>query len=105
LCWVEDGNIYCGSYWSLKLDHNHPDYVAVFLGELGHLSSSEQRYWRSFNVPPDGDMSEVPIRRSILGQWADADEPALAFKAAYSRFREDWRATAGWVLFRPLGPV
>lgn len=101
---VEDGNLYCGSYWSLKLDNNHPDYVVVFLGDLGNLSSTEQRYWRSFNVPPDGAMSEVAIRRSILGQWADADEPALAFKAAYSRFRQDWRATSGWELFKPLGP-
>jgi hypothetical protein len=86
------------------LDNNHPDYVVVFLGDLGHLSSTEQRYWRSFNVPPDGAMSEVAIRRSVLGQWADADEPALAVKAAYSRFRQDWRATTGWDLFKPLGP-
>lgn len=96
--------MYCGGYWSLRLDNSHRDYVIVYLGDLGKLSHKEQLYWKSFNVVPDGGVSEVAFRRGILGQWADTDEPALAFKATYERFREAWREKFGWDLFKPLNP-
>lgn len=99
---VEDGVLFCGSYWSLRLDNNHPDYVTVYLGDLGHLSHAEQLYWKSLNVVPDGEMSEVAFRRGMLGEWTDADDPALAFKVAYEQFREDWSSTLGWELYKPL---
>ena len=35
------------------------------LGDLGHLYSSEQKYWRSFNVKPDGGFSDVAFRRGF----------------------------------------
>ncbi|WP_436789640.1 hypothetical protein [Yinghuangia sp. YIM S10712] len=101
---VEDGHVYCGGYWSLRLDNNHRDYVVVYLGDLGHLSHTEQLYWKSFNTVPDGTPSEVAFRRGILGQWTDADEPALAFKASYRRFRDRWSEKFGWDLFKDLNP-
>lgn len=100
---VEDGNLYCGGYWSLRLDNNHPEYVTAYLGDLGKLAHKEQLYWKSFNVMPDGEISQVAFRRGILGEWADADDPALAFKAAYGDFRDRWREKFGWDLFKPLG--
>lgn len=101
---VEDGNLYCGSYWSLRLDNSHREYVVVYLGDLGKLSHKEQLYWKSYNTSPDGGVSEVAFRRGILGEWADTDEPALAFKANYERFRTRWREKHGWELFKPLKP-
>ena len=99
---VEDSHLYCGGYWGLRLDNNHRDYVVVYLGDLGKLSHKEQLYWKSFNVVPDGNVSDVAYQRGILGEWADADEPALAFKASYGRFRDDWHECFGWNLFKPL---
>ncbi|WP_157099325.1 hypothetical protein [Microbispora sp. ATCC PTA-5024] len=99
---VEDGIVYCSGYWSLRLDNNHRDYVVVYLGDLGKLSHKEQLYWKSFNVVPDGGVSDVAFRRGILGQWLSPDEPALAFKAMYERFRVHWRERFGWDLFKPL---
>ncbi|MFI1955904.1 hypothetical protein ACH437_29395 [Streptomyces xinghaiensis] len=101
---VEDGHVYCGGYWGLRLDNSHRDYVIVYLGDLGKLSHKEQLYWKSFNVVPDGGVSEVAFRRGFLGEWADTDEPALAFKATYECFRETWRERFGWDLFKPLNP-
>ncbi|MBX7268802.1 hypothetical protein KIF24_24135 [Micromonospora sp. Llam7] len=101
---VEDGHVYCGGYWSLRLDNSHRDYVIVYLGDLGKLSHKEQLYWKSFNVLPDGGVSDVAFRRGILGEWADTDEPALSFKANYERFRDGWRKKHGWDLFKPLKP-
>lgn len=102
---VEDSHLYCGGYWGLRLDNNHRDYVVVYLGDLGKLSHMEQLYWKSFNVVPDGSVSDVAFRRDVLGEWAYADEPALVFKATYERFGNHWRLQFGWDLFKPLRPA
>jgi hypothetical protein len=68
------------------------------------LPHKEQLYWKSFNVMPDGAISEVAYRRNMLGEWTDPDEPALAFKATYESFRERWRGRFGWDLFKELKP-
>lgn len=80
---VEDGGVSRVGNWSLRVDNNHSDYVVVYLGDLGHLAYKEQLYWKSFNVVPDGSLSEVAFRRGMLGQWIDPNEPALRFKLVY----------------------
>ncbi|MDJ0516993.1 MAG: hypothetical protein QNJ74_12305 [Trichodesmium sp. MO_231.B1] len=32
---VEDGLLRCQGLWGLKLDNNHPEYITIFLGDLG----------------------------------------------------------------------
>jgi hypothetical protein len=100
---VRDGYLSCGSYWGLYIDNNLTDYVTVFLGDLGKLAHSEQLHWKSHNVAPDGEISDVARRRSLLGAWTEAAEPALVFKAIYARLRERWGERFGWDLFKPLG--
>lgn len=101
---VDDGVLRCASLWGLKIDNNHPTHVVVMLGDLGReLPLSEQRYWRSYNVPPDGSgISEVNFRRNVLGEWTDAQAPDLVLKAAYKQARGSWLARYGWDLFRDL---
>lgn len=99
---VTDGELQCASLWSLRIDNNGEDHVIVFLGDLGHLPLGEQKYWRSFNVPPDGRMSEVHARRNFLAEFTDASRVDLVFKAAFERFQEEWHERFGWYLFRPL---
>jgi hypothetical protein len=100
---VEDGYLSCAGLWGLQLDNNQPDYVIVFLGDLGRdLPTAERDYWRGFNVPPAGRMSDTAIRRAFLAQWAEATAPDLAFKSTYARFREKWLETLGWDLYRRL---
>ena len=98
---VRDGYLSCGALWSLYIDNNHPDAVMVFLGDLGHLSHTEQMYWRGFNLP-SGKMSRVAFKRSILGQFADPQTADLYFKQRFSLFNEYWKKKFGWELFRPL---
>ncbi|OQQ15962.1 hypothetical protein B0675_01260 [Streptomyces sp. M41(2017)] len=102
---VEDGYLRCAGYWGMPLDNNHRKYVTVFLGDLGKLPHKEQLYWTRYNVAPDGRMSDVNFRRSMLGQWADATEPALLFKRTYERFGENWQSQQGWGLFKKLKPA
>lgn len=100
---VEDGILYFSGVWHLMIDNNHPNYVIVFLGDLGSsLPYSEQKIWRAYNVTPDGELSEVGYRRSILGEFVDATDPILRFKADFSSFQERWYEKFGWYLFKPI---
>lgn len=100
---VEDGYLRCGGLWGLMMDNNHPEYVIVFLGDLGStLPHSEQLYWKSFNVLPDGGISKVNFRRSFLAQFADPERPDLFFKYMFESFTRRWREHFGWDFFIPL---
>lgn len=101
---VDDGVLFCGGLWMMEFDNNHEEYVIAFLGDLGSkLPYSEQRLWRRFNVVPDGQMSEVHLKRSLMAEFADPSEPVLRFKEAYERFQKSWRRKHDWDLFKPLG--
>jgi len=99
---VHDGHLSCGGLWSLRMDNNHEKYVVVMLGDLGGLSISEQRYWRSFNVKPEGGFSEVAFKRGFAAEWTDPSMKDLAFKGKFERFQESWKQKHGWELFLPL---
>lgn len=99
---VEDGRIYCHGFWTLPIDNNHPDYVMVFIKDLGYLHINEQKYWRSFNIPDQGGMSYTSWRRNIMGEFEDPQQPDLVFKQKFKRFQEKWREQYGWDFFKPL---
>lgn len=99
---VSDGYLSCGGMWSLHLDNNQPDYVMVFLGDLGHLSYKEQIYWKGFNIATKGKMSHTAWKRSIEGEFTDPEKSDLFFKQKYSSFQEEWGKKFGWNFFRLL---
>jgi hypothetical protein len=101
---IEDGQLWCGGLWSLRLDNDHPKYVVVFLGDIGQsLTYEEQLYWKSFNVPPDGGISETCWRRGFLAEFANPKSPDLLFKSNFQSFQKSWESKFGWSLFLPLG--
>lgn len=99
---VGDGYLKCGGLWGLRMDNNHERYVIVHLGDLGHLSYKEQLYWRTFNVAPEGMISNTAFRRGILGQFTDPEKSDLYFKQRFQSFQEEWQNKFGWKLFQPL---
>ena len=61
---IEDGYLRESNTWGLRMDNAHDNFVVVFLGDLGRdLPYREQQYWKSFNVPPAGGLSETAFRR------------------------------------------
>jgi hypothetical protein len=103
---VRDGRLICVSLWSVAIDNDSPEFVVVFLGDLGRdLPSRERDYWRSYNVPPGKGMSETGVRRAFLGQYADPQAPDLTFRHTYQAFGKAWTEAAGFPLLRePAGP-
>ena len=68
------------------------------------MPHSEQLYWRSFNVPPDGTLSDTAFTRGVLGWFSDSTIPDLVFKREFETFQQQWLHRYGWDLFRPLPP-
>lgn len=98
---VTEGSISCKGRWHFRLDNDHSDYVAAFLGDLGSdLPQTERFYWQGFNIAPSGSMSSTYLRRSILAEWVDAEQPDHKFKRAYQQLQETWRKEHGWQLHR-----
>jgi len=101
---VSDGFMQCAGLWSLRMDNDRSDYVVALLGDLGRLPYTEQIYWRSFNVPPDGTLSDTAFARGVLGQFAGPMVIDLVSKQEFEAFRQQWVSCNGWDLFRPLPP-
>lgn len=100
---VEDGYLRETSTWGLRMDNALQEHVAVFLGDLGSdIPFQEQHYWRSYNVPPPGPMSETAIRRSFLGQFFDSQRVEYRFADAYRCLIAAWEARFGWPLYKEL---
>jgi hypothetical protein len=100
---VEDGHLRCAALWSVQIDNDNPNYVCVFLGDIGRdIPQSEHGYWRSFNIPPAGPMSETAVRRSFMAEFADPQRKDLLFKQQLSLFSEEWRRKHQWDFFKPL---
>lgn len=99
---VEDGYLRCAGLWSLQIDNNHPDYVVVFLGDLGRLSHKEQLYWKSFNVAHKGGISHTAWARGFKAEPTDPERSDLFFKHKFQSFLEAWEKKFGWKLFLPL---
>ena len=98
---VTDSSISCNGLWHLRMDNDHGEHVAVFLGDLGRdLPESERQYWKGFNVVPSGSMSSTYVRRSFLGEWVDAEQPDHQFKRAYRDLQSRWLNDHGWQLHR-----
>lgn len=99
---IEDGSLSCQGLWSVQIDNNHNDYITVFLGDLGSLSSEEQLYWRSYNIIPDGKISRTNFERSFLGKFTEPEQSDLVFKSCFRQFAKKWKIFMGWSLFLPL---
>jgi hypothetical protein len=100
---VNDGHIRCQGLWILPIDNFNKEYVSVYLGDLGReIPQKEQIYWKSFNIIPDGKLSDTKFKRDFLAQFADPDIADLRFKQIFTSFKKKWREKMGWDLFLEL---
>ncbi len=100
---VEDGYLRCGDLWGVQIDNDSPNHVSVFLGDIGRdIPESEHGYWRSFNVPQAGGISDTAFRRSFLCEFADPTRRDLLFKQRLVALNGLWSERNGWPLFEPF---
>lgn len=101
---VTDGNLFCGGLWGLPIDNNHPDYIVVFLGDLGRLTYLEQMHWRAHNVAVQENISRTSFERNIKGVFFDPESVDLIFKQKIRFFKKKWIQKFQWSLFREMSP-
>lgn len=101
---IQDGYFRRGGLWGLRLDNNQPNYVSVYLGDLGtYLPNKEQIYWKSYNIIPDGhSISDTNFKRSFLAQFSDSTNPEFIFKSKFEILQKAWSERFGWSIFLPL---
>lgn len=99
---VDGWRVSC-SFFSLKIDNNIEDYVAVFLVELSSLPHKEQLHWKQYNISPQKGISNVYHQTMIEGNWVEHPEtPDLFFKQKYETFNKDWEKKFGWKFYKEL---
>lgn len=87
------------------MDNHHQDKVCVWLGDLGRdLPYLEQLHWKTYNIPPQGCVSETYFKRQILVQFTNSDRPEHAFANLYRYLHEECERSLGWQLLLPLSP-
>ena len=97
---VEDGYLRCGSAWGIMIDNNHEDLVVAYLGDLGRdLPECEQLHWRSFNIRPEGRLSQSYIKRSLLGEFAEPENIDHTIKHKRRKMLEQWQEAFGFSLY------
>ena len=99
--YVKNSMVGC-KMWSMKIDDDHRDKVCVFLKELCNLPYSEQMYWKSYNIPPAGSVSESFYRRMVQGEWVNSSQPDILFKQSYEQLQKVCDECLDWQLLKSL---
>ncbi|MFH1311433.1 MAG: hypothetical protein ABIH65_03450 [Nanoarchaeota archaeon] len=98
---IQDGALFFGIKWMVRLDNNSRDCITVYLGDLGDLPHKEQLHWKFHNIT-QGSLSNVSLKRDFMAEFTPAQEPSLVFKQKLNNFNKKWNEKFEWDLFKPL---
>jgi hypothetical protein len=93
----------CLGLWGIDISFNSAGLVEVYLGDIGaKLPAADWGHWKSYNVPPQGNMDEGRFRRDFLSQPANSKDPAGDLQSARARAADVSAALLGSPVWRPL---
>ncbi len=99
---VSDGLIRYLDEWDLPFTVNEEEKVVVWLGDLGRIPYTEQKYWRTENIAPQGGIEENFWKQQVEAKFVDKILPEKGlFKlidTVNGRFFDNYNV----VLFNPL---
>lgn len=102
---LANSRLACLNLWGIEFSFNSAGLVEVYLGDIGkRLPSDEWGHWRTYNVPPEGEMDEGRFRRDFLNQWASSKDPAGDLRRARASARSASEAFLGKPLWKELNP-
>jgi hypothetical protein len=100
---VGSSSLSCFDLWSIPIDITDEGFIQVWLKDLGNLPYEEQLYWKTFNVPPKGTISNHRWKRYFLGEPANPEnDPIFYFKTSFYEIQRSFTETYGDTLFIPL---
>lgn len=88
----------------LRCDNENDDYVVVFLKDLYELPESEQKYWKSKNITPNGRKFSQHFTDSIIKgiYWGPATSVNFQIREKFEELQSVWKDKFGWKLFTDL---
>jgi hypothetical protein len=91
----------CFNLWGVDISINSVGLVEMYLGDIGRkLPQEEWGHWRSYNVPPEGQMEEGRFRRDFLGQSVSSPDPIGDMRRAREAANAAARRRLGGDLWR-----
>ncbi|GAA1301677.1 hypothetical protein GCM10009634_60470 [Saccharothrix xinjiangensis] len=100
---ISSSRLTCLNLWGVDISFNSIGLVEVYLGDLGSdLPSEEWGHWRSYNVPPEGEMDEGRFRRDFLNQAAHSKDIPGDLRRARAKAVEVSTELFGTPLWKPL---
>lgn len=86
---ITERTISCRGTWYLKsVDTNDQGQVHVYLCDLRELPYEEQLYWRAYNEPPKGGISERAFTSDFKGEWSTEYNPLVSVKSTLRHWHD-----------------
>lgn len=86
---VSDRSIQCRAAWYLKTyDINDAGQVHTYVVYLRDLPYEEQLYWKAYNEPPKGPISNRAMKTDFEGCWDTEYDPLSSLKAKLKNLNE-----------------
>lgn len=101
----------------LLIDDDHDDKVCVKLSDFARIPYEEQWHWKTYNIPPKGNISATYLKRygerssrfAIIshggGPRVSSTRPEHLFRQRYNELQAVCDTYLGWQLVRPFGTV
>ena len=101
----------------LLIDDDHDDKVCVKLSDFARIPYEEQWHWKTYNIPPKGNISATYLKRygersSRFARISDSGGPRVSstrpehlFRQRYNELQAVCDTYLGWQLVRPFGTV
>lgn len=99
---VDDGLIVFLDEWSIPFTINSDNKVIVWLGDLGRIPYSEQKYWKIHNCKPQGGMEKKFFQRQMMSQFTDSITPEKKLFELIDEFNKLMYAKYGDIVFNEL---
>ena len=74
----------------------------MWLGDLGRIPYEEQKYWRTFNIKPEGKMDSKFVARQLFNTWTDASRIESLLVPTLNKFNSLISTRYGDVIFNIL---
>lgn len=99
---IKDGSIRYLDEWIIPFSVNEEDKVVVWLGDLGRIPYEEQRYWRTENIPPKGEIDENFWKQQMEAVWVDKILPEKWLFTLINQVNEQFNNKYESIIFHPL---
>ena len=99
---ISDGLIRYLDEWNIPFTVNEKDKVVVWLGDLGRISYTEQKHWRTENIPPQGDIEENFWKQQMEAVFVDKILPEKWLFTLIEKVNEKFSNKYTTIIFNPL---